>query len=254
MKEIPPELKKETLSAVGKIADFAQSQLSHWKNSKQFKELRNREYVYSLKGFDEHKCIFIHIPKSAGVSINKELFGNLGGAHRSVRTYKRVFGPATFRKYFKFTFVRNPYSRLLSAYRFLKKGGFCDVDRQWAEENLSQYSSFREFVHDWLTEESVLTYNHFRPQFMFLCDRSYEPEVDFVGHFETLTDDFEVVCKRLNVDCELKEYNKGPEKNDHWSSFYTQAELDIVHHIYRKDFELFGYGAEPSKSSRLLEG
>jgi len=245
MKEIPPRLKKETLSPLGKVVDFAESQLSHWKNRKQSRELRTRDYVYSLKGFDELECIFIHIPKSAGVSVNRELFGNLGGAHRSVRTYKRVFGPATFKKYYKFTFVRNPYSRLLSAYRFLKRGGFCDVDKQWAEENLGQYNSFQEFVHGWLTDKSVLTYNHFRPQFMYLCDRSFEPEVDFIGHFETIDQDFEKVCLRLNVSRELKKYNQGPEKEDHWSFFYTDKELKKVYKIYRKDFELFGYSERP---------
>lgn len=243
MKEIPPGLKKDTLSPLGKVADFAESQLSHWKNIQQFRELRNRDYIYSLKGFDELECIFIHIPKSAGVSVNRELFGNLGGAHRSVRTYKRVFGPVTFKKYFKFTFVRNPYSRLLSAYRFLKRGGFCDVDKQWSEENLGQFNSFREFVHGWLTDESVLTYNHFRPQFMYLCDRSFEPEVDFIGHFETLDQDFKKVCQTLNISRKLKKYNEDPEKEDHWTSFYTEKERKKVYDIYRKDFELFGYNA-----------
>jgi hypothetical protein len=198
-----------------------------------------------LKGFDELECIFVHIPKSAGVSINMELFGNLGGAHRTVRTYKRVFGPFTFKRYFKFTFVRNPYSRLLSAYRFLKKGGFCEKDRLWADQNLAQYDSFRDFVHGWLTEESILEYNHFIPQFMFICDRSFEPEVDFIGRFETIDDDFNTICSILEVDHKLKRHNQGPEKEAHWSTFYTEEELEKVYQLYRRDFELFGYSADP---------
>jgi hypothetical protein len=245
MKEIPPRFKKERLSPFEKASDFAVTQFSHWKNGKQFSELRTRDYVYSLKGFDELECIFVHIPKAAGVSVNRELFGNLGGAHRTVRTYKRVFGPVRFKKYFKFTFVRNPYSRLLSAYRFLKRGGFCDVDKEWAEENLGQFHSFPEFVHEWLTPESIMTYNHFRPQFMYLCDRSFEPEVDFIGRFESIDEDFEKVCQHLNISRKLKKYNRDSEKEEHWTEFYTDRELEKVYQIYKKDFELFNYSAEP---------
>jgi len=244
MKEVPPQFKKERLSPFDKAADFTVSQFSHWKNGKQFRELRTRDYIYSLKGFDELKCIFVHIPKAAGVSVNRELFGNLGGAHRTVRTYKRVFGPVRFKKYFKFTFVRNPYTRLLSAYRFLKRGGFCDVDKEWAEDNLGQYHSFAEFVDEWLTPESIMTYNHFRPQFMYLCDRSFEPEVDFIGRFESIDEDFEKVCQHLNISRKLKKHNLDSEKEKHWTEFYTDRELEKVYQIYQKDFELFNYSAE----------
>jgi len=245
MKEIPESHKKESQTLLEKAADAAITQLSHWKNRKQFQKLRTSDKEYTLKGFDELGCIFVHIPKSAGVSINRVLFGNLGGAHRTVRTYKRIFGPVTFNRYFKFTFVRNPYSRLLSAYRFLKEGGFCEKDRLWAEQNLSQYNTFNDFVHGWLTEESILEYNHFIPQFMFICDRSFEPEVDFIGRFETIDDDFKTICGILEIDRSLKKHNQGPEKEAHWSTFYTEQELEKVYRIYRKDFELFGYSARP---------
>jgi len=250
MKEIPPQNKKERLSPLEKATDFAVSQFSHWKNRNQFRDLRTRDYIYSLKGFDDLECIFIHIPKSAGVSLNRELFGNLGGAHRTVRIYKRVFGPSTFKKYFKFTFVRNPYSRLLSAYRFLKRGGFCEKDRLWAEQNLAQFDSFRDFVHGWLTEESAMKYNHFMPQFVFVCDRSFEPEVDFIGRFETIDKDFKMVCKKLNISRSLKKYNRGPEKEAHWSTYYTEKELEKVYEVYRKDFELFDYSEMPAVNKK----
>lgn len=247
MQEIPASRKKKTLTLTDRAADLIECQLSHWKNRWQFQDLRTSEKEYTLKGFDEHRCIFVHIPKSAGVSINRELFGNLGGAHRSVRTYKRVFGPLKFKRYFKFTFVRNPYSRLLSAYRFLKKGGFCEKDRLWAMQNLAPFGSFQDFVEGWLTEKSIMEYNHFMPQFVFVCDRSFEPEVDFIGRFETIDEDFSKVCKTLNISRTLKQHNRGPAKEAHWSDFYTEDMLDKVYNIYRKDFELFSYSADTRK-------
>ena len=70
---------------------------------------------------DEHRCVFIHIPKAAGTSLTKTLFA-APSRHLQYTEYERA-NPKKFKKYFKFTFVRNPYDRLFSAYSFLKKGG-----------------------------------------------------------------------------------------------------------------------------------
>ena len=237
---------KDSLSSIGKASDCLMAQLLHWKNKRTFDALRLSQQEYSLKGFDELKCIYVHIPKSAGVSVNRALFGNLGGGHRSVRQYKRIFGPTTFKNYFKFTFVRNPYSRLLSAYRFLKNGGMNDADKKWSQSNLNEVSSFAEFVHDWFTEESVFSRVHFRPQHAFICDGSLAPSVDFIGQFETIEDDFAYVCERLKISRTLKKANRGPHIVKHWSTYYSATAYDKIFQIYRKDFELFGYDAGPT--------
>lgn len=244
MKEIPLPQKKDFYSKPLKVIDKVQCQLSHWRNRHQFKNLRCSEGMYSLKGFDALNCIFVHIPKSAGVSVNKALFGNLGGAHRSVRTYKRVFGPITFQKYFKFTFVRNPYTRLLSAYRFLKQGGFNSKDKLWAEQHLSDFNTFGEFVEGWLTDISVMDYIHFRPQCTFVCDRAFVPEVDFIGRFENIDEDFREICKRLNISRELKKHNQSRNTNEYWRTAYSEETRAKVYELYRKDFEIFGYSSE----------
>ena len=47
-------------------------------------ELNNPGEYYSIKAFDYYECVFIHIPKAAGISVSKTLFGNLaeiGRAH-----------------------------------------------------------------------------------------------------------------------------------------------------------------------------
>lgn len=244
MEEIPISQKKEIYTPALKGIDNITCQLSHWRNRHQFKSLRQSDGPYSLKGFDELECIFIHIPKAAGVSINKVLFGNLGGAHRSVRSYKRIFGPKTFQRYFKFTFVRNPYSRLLSAFRFLKQGGFNPKDELWAKKHLAEYDTFTEFVNEWLTDKTMMEYIHFHPQCMFVCDRTLEPEVDFIGRFETLEADFNTICKRLNISQELEKHNQSQKKSVDWRTAYTDETQEKVYRLYQKDFEIFGYSPE----------
>lgn len=245
MNEIQAEYKSEKNTSIGKVFDLVIPQLSNWKNCKEFRDLRTSSNAFTLREFDELECIFVHILKSAGKPINWELFGNLGGAHRTIRSYKRVFGPLPFSRFFKFTFVRNPYSRFLSAYRFLKNGGYCKKDLIWASQNLAQYNTFSYFVHSCLSEESINKFVHFKPQYMFICDRSFEPDLDYIGRHETNSEDSNTICRVLNTNRELKVHNQGPVKKALWSDFYTEEMYDKVYQVYKKDFDLFGYNARP---------
>ncbi|WP_448570995.1 sulfotransferase family 2 domain-containing protein [Trichothermofontia sp.] len=120
---------------------------------KQAQELRNTKTPngFSYKPFDDHRCIFFHIPKAAGISVAKSLFGSLGGGHVTAQRVVIIFSQHEFESYFKFTFVRNPWDRLLSAYNYIKAGGLLNVDRKWAVENIVPYKTFESFVLKGLT-------------------------------------------------------------------------------------------------------
>jgi hypothetical protein len=49
MKEIPERLKKESQTLLGKAADTAVTQFSHWKNRKEFQKLRTSDGEYTLE-------------------------------------------------------------------------------------------------------------------------------------------------------------------------------------------------------------
>ena len=69
---------------------------------------------YSYEPYDRYRCIFVHIPKAAGMSVCRSLFGNLAGGHATLADYQIIFARAEFERYFKFTFVRNPWDRFVS--------------------------------------------------------------------------------------------------------------------------------------------
>ncbi len=85
---------------------------------------------YSLQPFDRLRCIFVHIPKAASVSVCRGLFGELAGGHAHIGVYQLAFSHLEFSSYFKFAFVRNPWDRLFSAYAFLRDGGMDESDRR----------------------------------------------------------------------------------------------------------------------------
>lgn len=197
---------------------------------------------HSLEGYIKHRCIFVHVPKCAGIAVAQSLFGNHGGHHMGIRQYQLAFTEAEFSNFFKFTFVRNPWDRLYSAYRYLEAGGRHIIAKEWFDRELRQFGSFREFVLRWLNEQSVNSYLHFVPQHRFLVDCRNRQCLDFVGRFEHLERDFAHVCRQLGIErkLEVRNVTKGSAVPSYRDA-YDQESTDIVARIYRRDIELFGY-------------
>jgi len=211
---------------------------------KKFRKLAVSEF--SLKPFDKHKCIFVHIPKAGGTSISKSLFNSFVGAlggHPYLSEYKEIYNEIEFKNYFKFAFVRNPWDRLVSAYNFLKTGGVSEQDKNWAKSNIQQYENFDSFIKGWLNQKNIYSYYHFIPQFEFVCLDGLELAVDFVGYFENFEQDFKFVADKLGIQAELQHLNKTKDrgKRKNYTEYYTKETLKIVADVYQEDITLFGY-------------
>jgi hypothetical protein len=225
--------------------DFRQStvglHLRHFKRPLQYRDMRRRYYG---GGLDANRCIFVHVPKTGGVSIAQSLFGSQVGGHRTAMDYRVIFGPRLFGEYFKFAFVRHPVDRLVSAFWFLKSGGMHAEDAAWARANLDGFDTVDDFVNRWLTPESAAGWRHFRPQRDYVCDHDGRLLVDFVGRFEQIDADFAVVAERLRIEAILMHANSSGSSRPHGLS---PAGLAVVERVYRADYRLFGY--EPSDES-----
>jgi len=207
----------------------------------------------SLKPFVEHRCIFVHIPKTAGLSVNAGLFGCNTGHHRTIAGYQMVFSRREFESYFKFTFVRNPWDQVTSAYFFLKQGGLHDGDRRWAAKHLAPYDSFEAFVRGWVDRDSIRLARHFRPQADYLClPGKTTTELDFLGFFENLRADYDHIRHVLGTGAALPANNVTKSKHKDFRSYYTDETRAIVAAAYREDIELLGYTFDNSSLEAQL--
>lgn len=224
------------------------NRISKWRyySALRTSELSFEEGVYSWKEFDRYECIFIHIPKTGGISVSKSLFPHLIG-HHTVQEYKKAYGKKLFEKYFKFTFVRNPWDRLVSAFWFLKAGGVNRRDKEWAGEHLASYNNFDRFVKSWLNSKSIYSHIHFVPQYEFICNKKSRLEVDFVGYFENFEQDFQFVREKLGICTDLSRLNAS--RRTHYKNYYDIETIEIVADVYQKDIEIFGYDFENGKRS-----
>lgn len=192
-------------------------------------------------GFDRLKCIFVHIPKTAGTSLTNALFGHSTPGHLPLSWFQHI-EPEKFAAYYKFAFVRNPWDRLVSGYTYMVRKQSKGADTAEWIEFLKNFDSFEDFVLRWVSEENVERHKTFVPQHRFVYDKHGMMSLDFIGRYETLREDYDQVCKILAGGDPLPHANKS-ERVD-YRDYYTPRTRDIVARVYAKDIELFGYAFE----------
>lgn len=195
---------------------------------------------YSLEPADRLNCIFVHIPKCAGVSVSRALFGCLGGGHTSLEDYQRIYSPREYAGKYKFTIVRNPWDRLVSAFLFLRAGGFNEEDRLFANDHLQAFDSFETFVAQWVNSKNIMQYPHFYPQLSFISVNRRPPKLDFIGRFEQLEADFAKIARRLGIETKLPAENRTHRNRD-YRDYYNAETMQIVGDVYRADIATLGY-------------
>jgi sulfotransferase famil protein len=211
-------------------------------NAHRFSRLRRGEPDgYAVQAFDRLRCIFIHIPKTAGMSVVESLFGAGRALHKSIVDYKMVLTKAEFEAYFKFAFVRNPWDRALSAYTFLQQGGYNDNDKAFRDSVVSRYGSFNEFIVRWMNPDNIFRYGLFVPQYVHICGAQGEPEVDFIGRFENLERDFDYVAGRLGAHGALARKNTSRTSGQDFRRFYSDESRKVIAALYSRDVEILGY-------------
>lgn len=209
------------------------------------------EFRSSLKPFDDTRSIFVHVPKCAGDSIKKSLFGDdFTDVHRTFDEYLNIFDPKSLKSYFKFTFVRNPWDRLVSAFFYIKSGGCGENDRIWFSRELAHFKNFDEFVRGWLNKDNIWKLWYFQPQYYFILERRGKIEMDFFGLYENLGEDFGYISKRLGVNCPVQHMNK--RKHEDYRDYYNEETMKIVADVYDADIKLLGYNFDNSSLPKQL--
>ena len=211
-------------------------------------DYHGKQLDYSYQGLVENKCIFFHIPKTAGISVSLALFGNLGGGHENAQFYKCLFGKS-FDSYYKFAFVRNPYTRLVSAYEYVKNGNSAfGGDKLFKKQVLDKYETFDDFVQFWLKDNFHKSRPHFRTQFSYI-NLNGKVVVDFLGRYETLNEDFQKVAEHLNIETNLPTENVTQyDKRSYYEKYYSNEKtVAVVQKIYSDDFETFGYSTDANE-------
>ncbi|WP_448546881.1 sulfotransferase family 2 domain-containing protein [Thalassotalea fusca] len=203
---------------------------------------------YPYKPFTHrYKCIFIHIPKSAGTSVLHTL-GDTGARWHVSWLHFRRAAPDKFNKYFRFSIVRHPVSRLYSAYQYMLSGGNQSVnDKLLQEKIITNSTTFDEFVKHVLTFETVMDYEVFKPQYGFIFDKTGKCQVNEVIRFENLALEWQRIANKHNFPIDLARKNITSPHSDNNACEKTilkqlsSESIDRIRIYYQRDFDLLNY-------------
>ena len=140
----------------------------------------------------------------------------------------RIFDPTAWERHFKFAFVRNPYDRVVSYYKFTER------DRAVVGH---EPRSFRDFVNVLASGGERLIGDTWP---LYTIDDRIA--VDFVGRFENLQGDMEHVCERIGIPFDATRFpheKKGDGRS--YRDHYTPVERQIVADLSAREAAHFGY-------------
>jgi hypothetical protein len=192
------------------------------------------------------KTLFIHIPKTGGNSVTQMIYGLPAldvRPHVPARVY-RDYSPELFAQFYVFATVRHPFTRMRSAYYFLRSGGMTSKDRRWARRHLKNYPTFAAFLQALCDEKvraEILRYTHFVPQVHYLCDTDGSLLVKHLVRMEQFETEIEAVCRDLGLPFQARHENRTTLPDANRGGDSTSELEDICFDIYRRDYETLGY-------------
>lgn len=205
-----------------------------------------------------YRTIFVHIPKTAGTSIeavlgmhgnrqdigivpyfNQELdYQHLYGRqmqHMTAQSIRLVLNnDALYDSYFKFAVVRNPWDRLVSALAW--------TDQKWVrgeELTLEAFDSQIRQIHAALHGGAEQLPSYLYPQSVYVFDAERRPLVDFIGRYENLAADWRVIREKVGLSAELPSRMKSHHRN--YRDYYSEETRRLVGEIYAADVSAFEY-------------
>jgi hypothetical protein len=192
------------------------------------------------------KCIYIHIPKCAGTSVEQFLreHGKNGLQYHGVREGRSMHhftafdlkreNPHIFNIYYKFSIVRNPYDRLLSEYYWTPIRGVGYKSGQTKADFITYVSKV---VNQRLFYDNIFN-DHFIPQYLFIYNNK-NLMIDQLFKYEDLNWTVEYLKKKLEINIDFPYLNKS--KNSFIKSEWTDRQKERIYKIYQNDFILFNY-------------
>ncbi len=197
----------------------------------------------------QKRFLFVHIPKTAGNSIQTilrhysedeivalraeqngiERFGLRNPhykikKHSTLAEYRAALGGERFRDLYKFTCVRNPWDRMVSYYF-----GAAQRPEAWDRKE------FKKLI---LKALSITDY-------LRLDKGEADPfgNVDYTMRFENLAGEFRTVSARLGIpDAPLPKYNRS--HREHYSKYYDAELRELIRKRFAPEIERFGYAFE----------
>ncbi len=171
----------------------------------------------------KHKFISVHMNKCAASTMEyvlKPYCDITVGKHANLLTQIKMSN----KNYFKFTFIRNPWDKMVSQYHFNSKDFF------------PQGIEFKKYIEEFYKGKKVSNLNPLHHP--WLVDETGKICIDYVGKFHNIQKDFDNIATILNlpkIDLPIK----NATKHAHYTEYYDSESREMVADVFKRDIELF---------------
>lgn len=204
----------------------------------------------------DKKCIFIHIPKCGGTSIENVIWPiNVGRSEKDlwmgfVTRFENKYqtgglqhllgwqirneiGSDIFNSYYKFTFVRNPWDRAVSQFAYMQKRP--DLMEFLGMNFDTEFKSYLELIR-------LKKHVQWTPQVEFFLDQDGSVLVDRIGRLEAFNQDSSKIFEDLGLNPNILPSHTNRSKRKSFSFYYSDQEsIEMVADIFALDIDFLGY-------------
>ena len=194
------------------------------------------------------KFIFLHIPKTGGTSVEYMLrdfgtvlqgpknFDSIYYKHATAESIKRTL-KREYNKYFKFTFIRNPWDWVVSNFAFNRGLGrpYVIGTGYALSSSVPSWAKHMSFP-DWL----IWWIETFNPsQSAVFTGADGESLVDVIFRFESLVSDFNRLVGMLGVRSRTSEFPhlKRSDRMRDYESYYDHSSRQLVREHFARDLQ-----------------
>lgn len=190
-------------------------------------------------------CLFVHIPKTGGNSIRNVVFG---GDYEGPWFGDQL--PEQWQGLFGFGFVRNPYDRLVSAWKMFTEG--TEDDAWHLPEGGPLRMTLAETINMGMDPDAPFghpRYNQIKPTPYTRFKNHILPQshpyhglqhVEFIGRFENLQHDFATIAERLKLPVrELPRSNWT--RPGQYQDFFDAETRQLADEFLAEDLRRFNY-------------
>jgi len=209
----------------------------------------------------KHKCIFIHISKCAGSSVENAfgVFKNEPDSLNALRGWDekhklylqhatpqqlmdlKLITKSQWDSYYKFIVYRNSWSKLLSDYLWVSRGHKIDDS---FENFLLKKGKFTDILTDNSNHHYCGDHLYNQKDYFFLDGNriNYDLEINF----DAVNDGFNSVIKDLGLEPNFfdKKDNSTNYEKAHYSYLYSLKSKNLVKRLYQEDIAYFNFRFE----------
>lgn len=167
--------------------------------------------------------------------LSKHRIGSKFPRHAKIIAAQEMLPREFFEELYKFAFVRNPWDLQVSSYHHVRKE---------KPEAIAHIEDFTGFL-DWKFCAKRPYQFHLdicsEPQVNYLRGLSGDFLTDFVGKYENLQEDLDLICDQIGVKRVELPHKRKAASRDRYRAYYSERDAALIGRIFAPDVEAFGY-------------